>query len=697
MFRIARVSWSRQVAAWTLGVLLACGASTERDSEIQAPPRTDQDGAIDPGPQLLQCDTPPLATSALAFQGADRVSMGVAPTLGLATFTLETWVRRDGRGTLAGTGVGGLKLVPLITKGRGESDGSNVDCNYAFGFYGDVLGADFEDMATGANHPVYGKTAIPYGEWHHVAATYDGVTWRLYVDGRLDAEREANAEPRHDSIQHFGLGTAYNSQGVAAGGLAGALDEVRVYSRALGAEDIARTMYSTAPEKDGLVGHWRLDAEDDDVRDSLGLNPGEVTGASFTAPGAVLERGVAPSIANPAQRLASGAATLSVETRDADDDDLEVEFYARELTDDDDFTIVALPDTQYYVRDAAPPARPAADDVEYFHAQTRWARENRAARNVVGLVHLGDIINNADVAAQWERADRALQILEAPGDPDLPDGLPYGLAFGNHEQFPRNQPSATDEANQYFGRSRFEDRAYYGDSYNATNDDNWVSFWAGGLRIIALSMQFNPSPDPRVLAWARSVFESHPDAFGIVVSHYIVTGGGNFSPQGAAIYEALKDVPNVRLMASGHVAVDARLTREHDGNVVHAMLSDYQRAAPDPADPSRPIVVEQSQTNGGLGYMRIWRFSPSKSQVFVESYSPKEKASYTDDRNEFSLDVKLVGSGGDFHLVSRALAKEGAASVELPGATAGKAFEWYAVARDCSHRTKLPLQRLAVD
>jgi hypothetical protein len=35
--------------------------------------------------------------------------------------------------------------------------------------------------------------------------------------------------------------------------------------------------------------------------------------------------------------------------------------------------------------------------------------------------------------------------------------------------------------------------------------------------------------------------------------------------------------------------------------------------------------------------------------------------------------------------------------VELPGATAGKAFEWYAVARDCSHRTKLPLQRLAVD
>src|SRR5688500_7302816 len=78
-------------------------------------------------------------TTGLAFDGdADAVSMGVASELGLATFTVEAWVRRDGNGAAAGTGVGGLSLVPIAGKGRGESDGSNVDCNYQFGFFGDV-------------------------------------------------------------------------------------------------------------------------------------------------------------------------------------------------------------------------------------------------------------------------------------------------------------------------------------------------------------------------------------------------------------------------------------------------------------------------------------------------------------------------------------------------------------------------------
>ena len=153
----------------------------------------------------------------LAYERGDHVTMGAAPALGLETFTVEAWIRRDGRGEDMGTGVGGLRMVPLIAKGRGEDDGSNVDCNYAFGLYGDVLGADFEDLATGANHPVRGTRTVAWGEWHHVAATYDGATWRLYLDGELDAEAAADATPRGDSIQHFGLGTAFNSTGVPSG------------------------------------------------------------------------------------------------------------------------------------------------------------------------------------------------------------------------------------------------------------------------------------------------------------------------------------------------------------------------------------------------------------------------------------------------------------------------------------------------
>lgn len=699
-------------AASTTGTSTSLPPTTPTTGDLPAPTTTTADAPAsttttttttsseDTAPAPATCpDLPPLATSGLGFTGADHVTMGPAPALGLDVFTLSAWVRRDGPGKPASTGVGGLKIVPVIAKGRGESDGSNVDCNYTFGFYGDVLGADFEDMDSGANHPVYGKTAVPLGSWHHVAATYDGTTWRLYLDGALEAESVADAVPRFDSIQHFGLGAAFNSEGVAAGGLHGAIDEARVYSRALTDLELRAGMYTSTPDPQDLVGHWRLDLADDDARDLVGAAPGTITGATFITPAAVLDRGAPVTVSNPhADDPGDGTRTLVVDvtTDNADvDDPVTVEFFARQLTAADDFTLVALPDTQYYTRDANPPTRPKADDPTYFQAQTQWAMDHRADRNVVGLFGLGDIINNSDQNPQWTRANKALQILEDTSDPAWPHGLPFAVAFGNHDQLPKDEPEATDVANEWFGPDRFAGRPYYGGNFDGDNDENFVVFTSGGLQVVLVSFQFNPNPDDDVLAWARGVFESHPNAVGVVATHYIVTGGGNFSDQGAAIYDALKDVPNVQLMASGHVAQAARRTDTHEGNVIHSMLSDYQRSAPDPNNPEIPVVVEQSLTNGGHGYMRIWTFMPSRQRLFVESYSPRLDAAYTDDENEFELRVDLLGAGrGPFTSLGSALVEAGSARVSLPGVAADSVFEWYAVVRDCAHDTAVPLQQI---
>ena len=74
-----------------------------------------------------------------------------------------------------------------------------------------VLVADFEEGAAGTtpglNHPARGTTAIQTGVWYHAAATYDGTTWRLYLNGVLDGTPVVAGQPvRADSTRTRGWG-----------------------------------------------------------------------------------------------------------------------------------------------------------------------------------------------------------------------------------------------------------------------------------------------------------------------------------------------------------------------------------------------------------------------------------------------------------------------------------------------------------
>lgn len=194
----------------------------------------------------------------------DYLTFGAAPGLGAAAFTLETWFRKLGAGVTTGTGTGGVTAVPLITKGRGEADGSNLDMNYFFGLNtGGQLVADFEEglggSSPGLNHPVTGVNAVTDDRWHHAAVTYDGASWRLYLDGSLDKTLLVGQPPRSDSLQHAGLGTALTSTGVAAGFFHGMLDEARIWNYARSQAEIQAAMYGelNLPQS-GLLGYWRL-------------------------------------------------------------------------------------------------------------------------------------------------------------------------------------------------------------------------------------------------------------------------------------------------------------------------------------------------------------------------------------------------------------------------------------------------------
>src|SRR4051794_19642070 len=126
------------------------------------------------------------APTALQLNGTTQyVTFGAAPGLGATQFTLETWFKRTGAGV--GTSTGGLtNAIPLVTKGRGEADTpANFNMNYFLGIDATTgrLQADFEDTSGGANHPLTGTTVVTSNVWHHAAATFNGTTLTLYLDG----------------------------------------------------------------------------------------------------------------------------------------------------------------------------------------------------------------------------------------------------------------------------------------------------------------------------------------------------------------------------------------------------------------------------------------------------------------------------------------------------------------------------------
>ena len=110
---IRRTTHSLGTIAWRLGIVLILIVSMVGMQPVSAAP----------------------AGTALQFDGAnDYVTFGTASSLGAQVFTIETWLKRTGAGVTTSTGTGGLSAaVPLVAKGRGEAENSNVDMNYFFG------------------------------------------------------------------------------------------------------------------------------------------------------------------------------------------------------------------------------------------------------------------------------------------------------------------------------------------------------------------------------------------------------------------------------------------------------------------------------------------------------------------------------------------------------------------------------------
>ncbi|MCW1921481.1 Ig-like domain-containing protein [Luteolibacter arcticus] len=645
---------------------------------------------------------PPEGADGLFFDGVDDyVTFGDHPALKLSTFTIECWFKREAGGVGAGTGSGGVNAIPLIAKGRGEADTpANINCNYFMGIDTATgkLAADFEDAATGLNHPALGQTVIPVGIWQHAAVAFDGTSWTLYLNGKEEATVSTEGEvPQNLSIQHAGLGTAMNSTGAREGYFQGQMDEVRIWNTARDLGQIQSTLNSQITSAPDLVARYAMDeSSGSTLLSSAGTAiDGTLGNGVIRTTGATFDLNVPPSISpsSPANEAIDIPLTaeLSAMVNDPNGGNLEVTFHGRSVgnaSHSDDFTVVALPDTQFYSENVG------GNRAAIFSAQTDWIVAEQDARNIGFVLHLGDITQNGDnpatAAAQWANASNAMYRLENPSTTGLVEGVPYIMAVGNHDQTPiGDADGTTTNFNTFFGVhpvtgiNHFADMSYYGGtSEPAKADNNYTLFTAGGMEFIVISFEYDTTPDTADLNWADALLKAHPARRGIVITHHMVNTGlpASFSTQGSAIYQALKDNPNLILMHGGHIHGEGRRSDSFEGRTVHSLLADYQ-----------------GRSNGGDGWLRIMTFRPSLNRIDVQSYSPTLNQYETDADSQFSIDVDLSGGVGPFTEIGSVTVTPGTASITWPGLEEGGRYEWYAEVSDGTTTMTTPVRSFTAE
>jgi hypothetical protein len=160
---------------------------------------------------------------ALSFDGTnDRVNIADSSSLDLTNgMTLEAWVRPSS--------LGGWDTVILK-----EQPGSLIYALYANTGPGPASG---EIDTTGGYFPQYATGALALNTWSHLAATYDGTTLRLYINGI-----EVGSQPVSGSLHTSSGSLRIGGNAVWGEYFAGLIDEIRIYNRALSQTEIQQDM-----------------------------------------------------------------------------------------------------------------------------------------------------------------------------------------------------------------------------------------------------------------------------------------------------------------------------------------------------------------------------------------------------------------------------------------------------------------------
>ena len=272
------------------------------------------------------------------------------------------------------------------------------------------------------------------------------------------------------------------------------------------------------------------------------------------------------------------------------------------------FTIVILPDTQYY----------SLRDERVYNKQTEWIVNHKEIEQIEFVIHLGDFTHeNGD--KEWDNALAAHSKLDGK--------IPYSVVPGNHDnpETGHNHRN-TGKFNDHFGVIKFSsDTSWYKGHMDYRNDNNYCYFKKYGLKFLILSLEFAPTKD--ALCWANEILKQHPDHRVIIVTHCYSDSNGEWRQDCATEYDIIgssgmtvwnelaKSHSNVFMILSGHIAGSFHgnnTVSEKDSQIIHEILTDFQ------------YEKKKNGEYNGNGWMKLLTFYPKKNLVKIRTVTALE-------------------------------------------------------------------------
>jgi len=223
-------------------------------------------------------ETPPTGfanTASLEFDGATSyVATGFTGIGGDAARTVACWVK-----TTATNDHG------IVAWGDSTSNGSKWHLRLNSNVNNGTVGA-FR-VETQGDYTI-GNTIVNDGQWHHLAAVYSGFgelgTTILFVDGVAEAPGSNNPSEQavNTSLLADPVTVGRRNQGANTLWFNGGVDDVRIYDRALSAQEV-NALRGASPTTEGLVMHFPFEEGSGLMTDDLGS--GNNDGILFPQPG----------------------------------------------------------------------------------------------------------------------------------------------------------------------------------------------------------------------------------------------------------------------------------------------------------------------------------------------------------------------------------------------------------------------------